>query len=141
MNVGVMLKAVIASNTEHPLLSLCGTMPELQGTEPCQRLSQMHAMQNGHKLCSFVCIWFWFCAEIMLTSSAFSSTRPQHMIIATRDQQAGCAGLHLHWDRLFSTVFALGQTVQQAVALGQAVQELTQLPILWILNIPQFLNS
>ena len=27
MNVGVMLKAVIASNTEHPLLSLCGTMP------------------------------------------------------------------------------------------------------------------
>ena len=26
MNVGVMLKAVIASNTEHPLLSLCGTI-------------------------------------------------------------------------------------------------------------------
>ena len=74
------------------------------------------------------------------------------VLIATQVQQAGRSallpktcqqamqhcftksfGLHLHWDRLFSTVFALGQKVQQAVAFGQGVQELTQLPRLWIL--------
>ena len=60
------------------------------------------------------------------------------VLIATQDQQAGRLALlpktcQQAVEHYFTKSFGLHLRVQQAVAFGQAVQELTQLPRLWIL--------